>query len=70
MKLLALLAIPAGFMCVVDGLRGRSILRKGDRAAGLERALTVGGGFLLIACGLGSGYLLLSLFFKSPFHPQ
>ena len=67
MKLLPLLAIPLGFMCVVYGLRGKSILLKGQRAAGLERALTVGGGLLLIACGLGFALLIWTLFSKSPF---
>ncbi len=64
MKLLPLLAIPLGFMCVFYGLRGESILLKGERATGLERAVTVGGGFLLIACGLGFGFLVFRLVFK------
>ena len=51
-------------MCVFYGLRGKSILLKGERAAGLERAVTVGGGLLLIACGLGFGFLVFRLFFK------
>jgi hypothetical protein len=67
MKLLSLLAIPLGFMCVVYGLRGKSILLKGQPAAGLERAVTVCGGFLLIACGLGFAFLLWTLFSKSSF---
>jgi len=64
MKLLALLAIPLGFMCVFYGLRGKSILLKGERAAGPERAVTVGSGLLLIAGGLGFGFLVFRLFFK------
>jgi len=56
MKLLSLLAN--------YGLGGKSVLRKGERAAGLERVVTVGGGLLLIACGLGFGFLLFRLFFK------
>ena len=64
MKLLPLLAIPLGFMCVFYGLWGKSILLKGERAAGLERAVTVGGGLLLIACGLVFGVLVSRLFFK------
>jgi hypothetical protein len=63
MKLLALLAVPAfGLMCVFYALRGKSILRKGDRAAGGERAITVVGGLLLIACGLIFGFLVFRLF--------
>jgi hypothetical protein len=64
MKLLPLVAIPLGFMCVFYGLRGKSILLEGERAAGLERAVTVGGGLLLIACGLGFGFLVFGSFFK------
>lgn len=45
MKLFPLITIPLGLMCVVYGLRGESILLKGERAAGLERTVTVGGGF-------------------------
>jgi hypothetical protein len=63
-KLLPLLAIPLGFMCVFCGLRGKSIFLKGERAAGFERAVTVGGGLLLITCGLGFGFLVSRLFFK------
>ena len=68
MKLFSLLAIPLGFMGVIYGLQGKSILRKGERAAGFERTITVGGGLLLIACGLGFAFLFLRLFFNSPFH--
>jgi hypothetical protein len=64
MKLLPLLWIPLGFICVFYGLRGKSILLKGERAAGFERAATVGGGVLLIAGGLGFGFLVFRLFFK------
>jgi hypothetical protein len=64
MKLLPLLAIPLRFMCVFYGLRGESILRNGERGAGLERVVTVGGGLLLIAGGLGFGFLVFRLFFK------
>jgi hypothetical protein len=56
MKLLPLLAIPLGFMYVFYGLRGKGILLKDERATGVERALTVGVGLLLIACGLGFGF--------------
>lgn len=68
MKLLPLLAIPLGFMCVVYGLRGKSILLKSQPAAGLERAVTVAGGLLLIACGVGFAFLVWTLFSNSPFH--
>jgi hypothetical protein len=64
MKLVPLLAIPLGFMFVFYGVRGKSILLKRERAEGLERAATVGGGFLLIACGSGFAFLLFRLFFK------
>ena len=64
MKLFPILAIPLGFMCVFYGLRGKSILLKGERAAGFERAVSVGGGLLLIACGLAFGFLVFRLFFK------
>ncbi len=64
MKLLPFLAIPLGLMCMFYGLRGKSILLKGERAAGLELAVTIGGGFLLIVCGLGYGFLVFRLFLK------
>ena len=64
MKSFTLLAIPLGFMCVFYGLRGKSILPKGERAEALERAATVGGGVLLIAIGLGYGFLVYRLFFN------
>jgi hypothetical protein len=64
MKLLPLLAIPLGFLCVFYGLQGKSILLKGERAAGFERAVTVGGGLLLITCGFGFGFPVFRLFFK------
>ena len=64
MKLVPLIFIPLGFMCVLYGLRGKSLLLKGERADGLERAVNVGGGLLLIACGLGFGFLVVRLVFK------
>jgi hypothetical protein len=65
MKLLSLLAVPLlGFMCVVYGLRGKSISRKGERAAVLERVVTISGGLLLIAIGLGCAILVFRVFFK------
>jgi hypothetical protein len=64
MKLLPLIAIPLGFMCVVYGLGGESILLKGERATGLERVVTVGGGLLLIAGGLGFGFFVSRLLFR------
>jgi hypothetical protein len=64
MKLFPLLAIPLGFMCVFYGLRGKSILLKGERAEFLELAATVGGGVLLIAIGLGYGFLVHRLLFN------
>jgi hypothetical protein len=64
MKLFPLIALPLGFMCMFYGLRGTSVLRKGERAAGLERAATVGGGFLLIAFGFGWGFLVFRLLFS------
>lgn len=64
MKLFPIIAIPLGFMCVFYGLRGKSILLKGERAEVLERAATVGGGVLLIAIGLGYGFLVYRLFFN------
>jgi hypothetical protein len=64
MKLLPLLAIPLGFMYVFYGLRGKSMSREGERAAGLERAVTVACGLFLIACGLGFGFFVFRLFFK------
>lgn len=64
MKLLPLIAIPLGFMCVVHGLRGESILLKGQRAAGVERVVTVGGGFLLIVGGLAFGLLVYRWIFR------
>lgn len=64
MKLLPLIAIPLGLVCLVYGLRGESILLKGERAAGVERAVTVGGGLLLIAGGLAFGFLVSRLLFR------
>lgn len=64
MKSFPLLAIPLGFMCVFYGLRGKSILVKSERAKVLERAATVGGGVLLIAIGVGYGFLVYRLFFN------
>jgi hypothetical protein len=52
MQLGALLIIPLGFMCVFYGLRGKSMLHQGEQAVGIERAMSVFGGVLLIACGL------------------
>ena len=40
------------------------MLVKGERAEVLERAATVGGGLLLIAIGLGYGFLVFRLFFN------
>ena len=64
MKLLPILAIPAGFICVFYGFRGKSVLRSDDRASGLERAATIGGGIILIACGLGFALLVFRLLLK------
>jgi hypothetical protein len=65
MKLLSVLAtFLLGLMCVVYGLRGKSISRKGERATVLERAVTIAGGLLLIAVGLGLGLLVFRLFTK------
>jgi hypothetical protein len=64
MKLLPFFAIPLGFTCVIYGLRGKSILLKGEAATGLERAATVGGGLLLIAFGLAYGFFVFRLLFK------
>jgi hypothetical protein len=64
MKLFPLVAIPLGFMCMFYGLRGKSVLLKGERAAGLERAVTISGGILLMAGGFGFGFLVFRLFFK------
>ena len=64
MKLLPILAIPAGFTCIFYGFRGKSALRKDDRATGLERPATIGGGILLIGCGLGFAFLVFRMLFK------
>jgi hypothetical protein len=64
MKSFALLAIPLGFMCVFYGLLGKSLSRKGERVTGHERVATISGGLLLIAIGLGYGFLVFRLFFK------
>jgi hypothetical protein len=64
MKLFPLIAIPLGLMCVVYGLRGKSILLKDEQAERIERAVTVGGGLLLIAGGLAFGLLVSRLLFR------
>jgi len=65
MKLLSLLAIPLlGFMCVIYGLLGKSVSRKGERAAVPERVVTISGGLLLIAIGVGLAFLVFRVFFK------
>jgi hypothetical protein len=64
MKLLPFGAIPLGFMCVIYGLRGKSIQQKGEPAAGRERAATVCGGLLLISFGVAYGVLVYRLLFK------
>ncbi len=52
MQLAAFFAVPLGFICVFYGVRGKSVLHHGERAAALERIISVGGGLLLIACGV------------------
>jgi hypothetical protein len=65
MKLLFVFAIPiCGFGCLLYGLRGKSISRKGGRAGVLERAVTISSGFLLIAIGLGLWLLVFRSFPK------
>jgi hypothetical protein len=65
MKLLSLLAVPlVGFICVIYGLLGKSVSRKGERAAVLERVVTISGGLLLIATGLSLALFVFRVFFK------
>ncbi len=64
MKLLPLLAIPLGFIALAYGVRGKSLLLQGEQGVGVERAVTVGGGLLLLMIGFGYGLLVFRLFFR------
>jgi len=65
MKLLSVFAIPTfGFVCLLYGLRGKSVSRKGENATVLERAVTISGGLLLIVIGLGLWRLVFRSFPK------